>query len=338
MQAYTRGVTALGDFLEAVHGAHRSLRSVQGTLREWRDEHLIRSLGWDYWPDEAGENRRWIVGEDEFEQLTDFKLAVPDRVRVETRIPGDKPNSIVVCDGSRRSTWLRDWGADVEDEDRSNVSWVLGPVGRLLDPFWLLGFLEFDPPRQATHAGRQVLVARGRPRYPLPWPFGPAEEHELTVDPERGTLLRLAGLCHGGEAFVHDLVELEHDVTFDEESFALAIPGFATGLGLQEAASLAGFRLWALPRPVLDVTYRPEPLESVTLTYDDTTLVLTPAAVRQMFVSFGEPEEIERGDRTYLVTPGQIVFAEADSSIRLWHSTATRDELIDIAESLVPVR
>ena len=77
MQPYTRGVTALGDFLEAVHGAHRSLRSAQGTLREWRDEELIRSLGWDYLPDEAGENRR-RPAEDEFEQLTDFKLALPD--------------------------------------------------------------------------------------------------------------------------------------------------------------------------------------------------------------------------------------------------------------------
>ena len=43
MPPYTRSVTALGDFLEAVHGAHRSLSSVQGTLREWRDEELISS-------------------------------------------------------------------------------------------------------------------------------------------------------------------------------------------------------------------------------------------------------------------------------------------------------
>jgi hypothetical protein len=327
-------VTALGDFLEAVHGAHRSLRSAQGTLREWRDEQLISSLEWDYWPDEAGENRR-RPAEDEFEQLTDFKLALPDRVRVETRVPGDKPNAIVVCDGSRRATWFRDWGADVEDEDRSNVSWVLGPVGRLLDPFWLLGFLEFDAPRQATRAGRQVLIARGRPRYPLPWPFGPADEHELIVDQERGTLIRLAGKCRGGEAFVHELVELEHDVKFDDESFVLVPPGVVTGLGLREAASLAGFQLWALPRPVLDVTYRPEPVESVTLTYDDTTLVLTPAAIRVGFVSTGELEQVERGDRSYLLTPGQVAFAEDDTFIRLWHPAATGDELIEIAETLV---
>ena len=223
----------------------------------------------------------------------------------------------------------------MEDEDRGNVSWVLGPVGRLLDPFWVLGFLEFDAPRQATHSGRQVFVARGSPRYPLPWPFGPADEHELVVDQERGTVIRLAGLCHGGEAFVHELVELEHDVTFDDESFALVTPGLVTGLGLREVVSLVGFQLWALPRPVLDVTYRPEPLESVTLTYDDTTLVLTPAAVRQAFVTVGEVEEVERGDRTYWLTPGQVVFAEGDTMIRLWHATATGDELIDIAESLV---
>lgn len=55
MRAYTRHVTALGDLLEAVHGAHRSLRPVQGTLREWRDERLVGRLEHDYWSLEVGE-------------------------------------------------------------------------------------------------------------------------------------------------------------------------------------------------------------------------------------------------------------------------------------------
>ena len=102
-------------------------------------------------------------------------------------------------------------------------------------------------------------------------------------------------------------------------------------------AALAGFQLWALPRPVLDVTYRPEPLESVTLTYDDATLVLTPASVRQASLYIGEPEQVERGDRSYWLRPEEIVFAEGETSIRLWHPTATGAELIDYAESLVPL-
>ena len=252
-----------------MHGARRSLGAAQGTLREWRDESLVGRLANDYWSDVDETHHRSYEGE--FERLTDFKLALPHRVRVETRTPGGKPTSVVVCDGSRRSTWFRDLGSDVEDEDLSNVSWVLGATGRLLDPFWLLGFLELGSPRRETLSGREVLVARGRPRYPLPWPFGPADEHELTVDPERGTLLRMTGTWRKRDAFVHELIELEHDVTFDDESFALVTSGVATGLGLREVVSLAGFQLWALPRPVLDVTYRAEPVESVTLTYDDTT-------------------------------------------------------------------
>jgi hypothetical protein len=275
--------------------------------------------------------------EGEFEQLTDFKLALPDRVRVETRIPGDRPSSIVVCDGSRRSTWFRGSGADVADEDLSNVSWVLGSTGRLLDPFWLLGFLELESPRKTTFAGREVLGTRGRPRYPLPWPFGPADAHELTVDPERGTLLRLSGTWRGVEAFVHELIELEHDVTFDDEAFTLVTPGVATGLGLREVVSLAGFQVWALPRPVLDVTYRAEPIESVTLIYDDVFLLLTPASIRGARISVGEVEEVERGDRSYLLSPGVVAFAEDGTSISLCHPTATGDELIDLAESLVPL-
>jgi hypothetical protein len=329
-------VTALAELLELMHGAHRSLGSVQGTLREWRDESLVRRLESDYWSIDVDETQHRSY-EGEFEQLTEFKLALPDRVRVETRVPGGRPDSIVVCDGSRRSTWFRGSGADVEDEDLRNVSWVLGATGRLLDPFWLLGFLELGTPQKEALDGRELLFARGRPRYPLPWPFGPADEHELTVDPERGTLIRMAGTWRGRDAFVHELIELEHDVTFDDKSFALVTPGGATGLGLREVVSLAGFQVWALPRPVLDVTYRAEPVESVTLTYDDAILVLTPASISHARLSIGEVAQVERGDRSYLLSPGVVTFVEDETSISLGHATATGDDLIDIAETLVPL-
>jgi hypothetical protein len=54
-------------------------------------------------------------------------------------------------------------------------------------------------------------------------------------------------------------------------------------------------------------------------------------------VYVGEPEQVERGDRSYWLTSGQIVFAEGDTSIHLWHPTATGAELIDYAGSLVPL-
>jgi hypothetical protein len=329
-------VTALGELLEAIHGARRSLGSVEGTLREWRDERLVVRLGWDHDADEVYDDRRWPA-EEEREQLTDFKLALPDRLRVETRVPGGPVTSIVVCDGSRRGTWFADWGAEVEDQNPRDVSWALGSVGRLLDPSWLLGLLEFDSPRQTREYG-PALVARGLPRYPLPWPFSPADEHELVVDPARGTVIRLAGLQRRNEVLVHEFVELEHDPTFDEESFVLPTGGVVSGLGLPEAAALAGFGLWALPRPVLNVTYRPEPVESVTLEYDDALVVLTPASVPQGFVSWGEPESIERGGRTYWLESQAVVFFTDDALIRLSHWSATGEELIDLAEALVRVR
>ena len=327
-------MTALGDLLELIHGARRSLGSVQGTLHEWRDEQVVGWLEIEYWPDPDGENRRWYPDE-VVEQLIDFKLALPDRLRVEMRLPDEPPNSVVVCDGSRRATWFGGWGADVEDQNPNDASWVLGTAGRLLDPFWVLGFLELDSPRETNHAGRRALVTRGRPRYQLPWPLGPADEHELVFDPVRGTLLRIAGTWRRQEAFVHELTELEHDVTFDKETFEIAPPGVISGLGIQEVARLAGFQLWALPQPVLDVTYRPEPLESVTLTYANALVVLTSASIQQGWVSVGHPEQIERGERTYWLTERELVFAADGTWVRLEHDRAVDDELIDIAESFV---
>lgn len=329
-------MSVLGELLEAMHGARALLGPVQGTVREWRNERLVHWLSPDHWPDEEEENRRWS-GEDEFEQLIDFKLALPDRVRVETRWPHTTPNSIVVCDGTRSATWIGDWGTTVEDLDLGRVGWILGTAGRLLDPAWLLGLLEFDSLRPVTFSQRPAFRARGRPRSPLPWPFGPADEHELVVDRHRGTVFRLTGLLRGSEAFVHELVELEHDATFDDETFALAASGDVSGLGLREAANLVGFGIWALPRPVLDVTYRPEPVESVTLTYDDAILVLTPASIRQGTAWLGEPEAIERGGRTYWLSQHELTFAAGDALIRLWHATALGEELLDLAETLVLV-
>lgn len=326
----------LGELLEAMHGARRSLGPVQGTVREWRHERLVRRLTLDFWPDEGEENRR-STDEDEFEQLIDFKLALPDRVRVETRWPDTAPNSIVVCDGSRSATWFADWGTTVEDLDLGRVGWILGTAGRLLDPAWLLGLLELDSLRPVTYDERHAIRARGRPRSPLPWPFGPADEHELVVDPQHGTVLRLAGFLRGNEAFVHELVELEHEAMFDDETFVMPATGEVSGLGLREAAHLVEFTLWALPRPVFDVTYRPEPVESVTLTYDDAVVVLTPGSVGQAYVSVGAPEVVERCGRTYWLTSQTVVFADAGTWIHLSHTTATGDDLIAIAETLVPV-
>jgi hypothetical protein len=328
-------VSALGDFLEAMHDARRSLGPVRGTLREWRDERLVRWHGLD-WPDEGAADRGY-TGEDEFEQLIDFKLALPDRIRLEMRWPDAAPTSIVVCDGSRCGTWFSDWGTTVEDLDLGRVDWILGTAGRLLDPAWLLGLLEFDQLRQVTHRDGRAVRVRGRPRSPLPWPFGPADEHELVVGLERGTLYRLTGLLRSSEAFVHELVELERDVAFDDEAFVLPAGGEVSGLGLREAAHLADFPLWALPRPVLDVTYRPEPPESVTLVYTDWIVVLTSGFGEHGWLRHGEHEVVERDARTYWLTEREVSFAIDDTWISLMRLTTTGEDLIAVAETLMPV-
>lgn len=240
-----------------------------------------------------------------------------------------------MCDGSRCGTWIGEWGTTIEDLDLSRVRWAIGTAGRVLDPSWLLGLLELDTPRHVTYDGRDAV--RGRPRYALPWPFGPAEEHELVVDPKRGTLYRLTGYLSGSEAFVHELVELEHDAAFDDATFVIPGTGEVSGLGLREAAALVDFQLWALPLPVVDVTYRPEPVASVTLTSRDAWLVQTDASVPQMRAMWREPEVVERGGRSYWLAESSVRFVVGGTSVDLVHATATGDDLIAVAEALVPV-
>jgi hypothetical protein len=338
-------MSALGDLLELMHTAAQRQSGITGTYRAWRQERLTGRLEdeSDIWFGEDFVNRRTSPGE--VEVSTRFWVDPPSRARLERRDPDGNLGLLVAVDGARRGVFTAGWGAELEDHHVGDMEWVLGPLARMLDPGALPGSLELNAPEAAEVAGREALVTKAeiRDEYePPPWPFGPAEGYELWVDRERGMLLKLIGFVSGKEALVHELTEIELEPGLDEETFLFdpPAPQEVSGLGLRDAARLASFSPWALPIPVIDVTYRAEfaptrSPESLTLSYSDVTLLEMPRAAPYSFTSYGEPSRIDRSGRTYWALPGSLMFHVDETFVVMTASPdVPTDELVNWAETL----
>ena len=335
-------MSQLGDLLELMHNASSSRRSVAGTLREWRDERLVRRMeerGDATWFTDDVENRRTWPGQVEI--VTQFWVERPNRLRLERRDEDGELALLVVLDGMRRATYTAGWGGEIEDQQAGDVDWALGVAGQLLAPGFLLGELEIHTPGFAKAAGRAVVVARSRERSQLAWPFGTTGEQELLVDAESGALLRFAGLIDDQEALVYELQDLTFEPDLNDELFTFDPPGAnLSGLGLLEVARLASFSVWALPLPVGDIQYRAparagEGPESVTLTYSEVTLLETAADQPFGFSSYEEPARVERDGRSYWSLPGVLMVGLDDTSVLMTaDSEVPQTQLLDWAATL----
>jgi len=243
-----------------------------------------------------------------------------------------------------RSTYSADWGAEVGEQQRGDVREELGAAAELLDPMPLLGVLEVRSIDRRRRDGHDVFQVVARPRFPLPESLGTADEEELVVDAERGVVLELRGLIRGSQARTLELRDARFDVEPEPDAFRFAVPAEeeVSGLGLRDAARLASFPLWALPRPVQQITYRgarPDRgrPESVTLEYTDVLLVETSAADGAAFTSFEPPVDVTRGGRSYTLFPGRAYFGLEGTAIELAAADADGDQLVDLAEALVRV-
>ena len=341
-------MSALGDLLELMHTAVHRRGSLAGSYRAWRQERLIgrAEAESDIWFGDEAVNRRTSTGE--VEVSTSFWIDSQDRARLERRDADGNLSLLVAVDGERRGVFTAGWGSEVEDHRVGDMDWVLGPLSRLLDPGPLLGSLELSAPEATEIAGRDALVAKAdiRDEYELlPWPFGPAESYELWVDGERGMLLKLIGYMRGKEAIVHELLDIEFESRLDDETFRFDPPAAqeVSGIGLREAARLASFSPWALPIPVIDVTYRAEftptsSPESLTLSYSDVTLVEMSRAAPYSFTAYEEPSRIDRRGRTYWALPGNLMFYADETFVVMTASPeVSTDELVNWAEALTKI-
>jgi hypothetical protein len=221
---------------------------------------------------------------------------------------------------------------------------TLGAAAELLDPMPLIGALEMTSIERGSRNGREVFHVTASPRFGLPQSLGSTDREELIVDAERGVVLELVGSIGRSPARTLELREVQYDLELGPAAFEFTLPPEeeVSGLGLRDAAALASFPLWALPRPAQQITYRgarPDRgrPESVTLEYTDVLLVETSAADGAAFTwtSYEPPIDVRRGGRSYTVLPGRAYFVLEGTTIELAAENADDEQLLDLAEALV---
>lgn len=106
------------------------------------------------------------------------------------------------------------------------------PFEELWDPGLVIAELWLEPAGRTTVAGRDGITVRARPR-PVPrpngldfimfdWPGG--DSHELIVDAELGTVLRLRSFLVGQELLREEITELRVDPSIPEGFFVDGSP------------------------------------------------------------------------------------------------------------------
>jgi outer membrane lipoprotein-sorting protein len=318
----------LGELLELMATARRRYRTVSATLYEHFDDRIARR-------DEEASG----YGHD---ALTELVVAQPDRARMERRVVPGGLELLVVLDGSRRSTYSVDWGASVDEQWDDDMRPTLGAAAELLDPLPLIGALEMTSVERGSRNGREVFLVTAIPRFPLPPSVGSTDREELVVDAERGVVLELVGWIGRSPARTLELRNVQFDLELAPDAFEFTLPPEeeVSGLGLRDAAALASFPLWALPRPAQQITYRgarPDRgrPESVTLEYTDVLLVETPAGGGLLWTSYEPPRHATRGGRSYVLLPGRVYFTVEETTIQLAAENADDEQLLDLAEALV---
>lgn len=224
-------VSQLGELLEVIHNSRDRWRTFRGEYRLWRDRQLSH---------EAFTEMAERSGATTYGALVVSSKAEPDPEPPQSegrwRIWVERPDSIreeyegrdwgprtTVKVGEGWWTFDEHWGAR-SNEGSEEVSTSVAQFSGWLEPAKLLGSLRFEPLGPATVAGRAALqtVARPPERSPLDddrfdWELhrlgAEAEEYELAVDLETGTLLRVEARFRG-EPFLIGEAEV---VAFDEE-------------------------------------------------------------------------------------------------------------------------
>ena len=96
-----------------------------------------------------------------------------------------------------------------------------------LDPSWLISALWMEPAGRTIHAGRDTIRVRAEPvdDDDIRWyAWKGADEFELLVDAERGTLLRIGARERGAEFAGIDVTSIEFDSPIPDSVFAFSPP------------------------------------------------------------------------------------------------------------------
>lgn len=164
--------------------------------------------------------------------------ALPDRWRVETRADGDPETSVLVIDGRRWWSAIRERssvGIDRAHPMRGTVLGLHAAIGAMLDPDDLLRRqLRGVSVDDAVYADRQCLRLVGATRELGDWAIWPADTYDLLLDRQFGILLRFAAVVDGAVVASADLSDLRFNGAIPDEVFLAEPPRDVRWMELDE--------------------------------------------------------------------------------------------------------
>jgi outer membrane lipoprotein-sorting protein len=198
-------VTELGDLLELLHGARNRFRTVRLVLRSSNPGAKASEL---------------------------FRISLEQGRKVREDWEGvygdQRRTGIAVRDGSRWWSWSPDTGVVSTDTHPDAVSNAGKRADHLLDPALMLAVADFEVLGHSRAAGRDALRVRAMPRDVPDWVEGTlvrvADKHELTIDAERGVVLRIESRAGGELRLLEEVTEIAFDDEFSPDTFVFAPP------------------------------------------------------------------------------------------------------------------
>jgi hypothetical protein len=212
----------LGELLELLHSAHEHVTCGRVVYRDWTDALPASGLMIDA-DLEAGIRLRWRGAEPRTRPAETLRLMWfdhPDRLRVEL-MHADALARLLVQNGPQWWRWdRRDGLASGDANSRSNPAMVppmLNPI--VLSPARLISSLRLEAGGGGVRAGREVVLALGRPRR-----VSGDISYELEFDAEHGTLLRHAATADGRCFRITEATTIEYGCEVASERFIFNAP------------------------------------------------------------------------------------------------------------------
>jgi hypothetical protein len=252
-------VSDVGDLLELLHGAGDRWRSVETTIRTWRNVPVGRRALERWREEEVRRASGGVSAMVAFTDDTDQPSEREDTVRLSVSKPGrwreEADDRVSV--GRGPLWWSRSpqmgFMSNEQEPEVGHGDPLLSHAA-YLDPALLLPTFSFVEIAR-TNDGLQANVQPRPTRSFAPSVPHGADAHTLLVDPVRGVVLRVESFLDGELFHVGELLDASWDAAIPDERFVLALrPGetvrspreLHAELTLEEAAARASFTVFAV--------------------------------------------------------------------------------------------
>jgi outer membrane lipoprotein-sorting protein len=234
----------LGRVLELLHDAEPRWKTLRAVGREWRHNLLLSEVSQRHFaamqashPPGASAQFTGYVPDGSQPPLPDesedrWRLWMEREGRRRTEFSAGEGSITVVFDGP--TWWSRSpHGLSMTNGGLENHRHGVGPSGALIDAAALLSALRLQFLGDDTLRGRDVFRVRGLPRtrigqepeYGLHGLGGAdADDYILSVDAERGVVLRSEARLRERPFMVIEMTEVEFDVDLPPETFVIDLP------------------------------------------------------------------------------------------------------------------